>query len=101
MADDVAITAGAGTSVATDDISTTSTARHAQVVKISTGPDGVDAGMVAINAPMPVRAQCVEDCLAQILIEIKTQNVLLAEGLNVRSGQVEEIRSIFEESRSF
>lgn len=49
MADNVPITAGAGTSIATDDIAGT----HYQRVKVTFGPDGV-AGDVADANPLPV-----------------------------------------------
>lgn len=51
MADNVAITAGAGTSIATDDIGTVHYPRN----KIVVGADGVNDGDVAKANPMPTR----------------------------------------------
>lgn len=53
MADTVAITAGAGTSVATDDIGTV----HYQRIKLVHGIDGVNDGDVANVNPLPVSAR--------------------------------------------
>lgn len=50
MPDDVSITAGSGTTVATDEIG----GRHFQRVKPAFGADGV-AGDVTVDNPMPVR----------------------------------------------
>lgn len=50
MADNVAITAGTGTSIATDDIG----GIHFQRVKLALGGDGVDDGFVTAGTPLPV-----------------------------------------------
>lgn len=55
MADNVAITAGAGTSIATDDVSSV----HYQVIKVALGLDGVidtllDSGQQTMAASLPV-----------------------------------------------
>jgi hypothetical protein len=49
MADNVAITAGAGTTIATDDVGTV----HYQVVKLAVGADGA-ASLISSSAPLPV-----------------------------------------------
>ena len=51
MADNVAITAGSGTSIATDDIG----GAHYQRIKLATGADGTAAD-VSAAAPLPVAA---------------------------------------------
>ena len=50
MADDVPVTAGAGTSIATDDIA----GRHFQRIKLVHGADGVNAGDVSTANGLPV-----------------------------------------------
>lgn len=52
MADTVAITAGTGTAIATDDISSV----HYQRIKLVHGIDGVNDGDVALTNPLPVEA---------------------------------------------
>lgn len=52
MADNVAVTAGIGTSIATDDVSGV----QYQVVKIDVGGDGVASGPVSVSNPLPVTA---------------------------------------------
>lgn len=56
MADDVAITAGVGTVIATDDVSS----RHFQIVKLGVGADGSTPASVAEQAPLPVKAARLE-----------------------------------------
>ena len=51
MADNVAITAGSGTAIAADDVSSV----FYQRVKVATGPDGSVEGDVSLSNPMPVR----------------------------------------------
>lgn len=50
MADDVLVTAGAGTAIATDDIG----GRHFQRVKLVFGADGVNEGDAASGNPFPI-----------------------------------------------
>ena len=50
MADDVAITAGSGTTIATDEISS----RHYQRVKLVYGADGSNEGDTAVGTPYPI-----------------------------------------------
>lgn len=62
MADNVAITAGAGTSVATEDVSGV----HHQKVKVEYGPDGA-ATLVDAGTPLPVTDSALATALASIL----------------------------------
>ena len=57
MADNVAITAGSGTTVATDDVAGV----HYQIVKISTGALDAAGSPVSSANPMPVTATCAGD----------------------------------------
>jgi hypothetical protein len=57
MADDVAITAGSGTTVATDDIA----GRHFQRFKLTLGADGVNDGDISTANPMPAAGPAAHD----------------------------------------
>lgn len=82
MADGVQITAGAGTSVATDGIDdpgtpgVAGTTQHHQRVKIETGPDGA-ATDVSEFEPMPTNDEEAICLLRYILIELRVLNTLI------------------------
>jgi hypothetical protein len=65
MADDVAITAGVGTTIATDDVG----GRQFQRVKLDIGGDGVTTP-VLVTAPMPVQHQLNPTDLTEVAINI-------------------------------
>lgn len=73
MADNIAITPGAGASVATDEASTSgsTSAQHYQRVKLTTGPDGVAVGDASELYPVPVRSVDVNRLLIDILVELR------------------------------
>lgn len=65
MADDVAITAGVGTTVATDDVGS----RHFQRVKLDIGGDGVSTPVI-ITSPLPVQHQLNTTDLTEVALNI-------------------------------
>jgi len=79
--DHVPITAGAGTSIATDAIADADAAgvvRHYQRVKIETGPDGVAADVSNAN-PWPNRDLSVGQLLSAVLVELRVLTTMLAD----------------------
>jgi len=71
MADNVAITAGAGTSIASDDISGV---QH-QRVKIEWGVDGV-VNDVSASAPLPVTAPAADRATHSIAVALQTDAIM-------------------------
>jgi hypothetical protein len=67
MADNVAITPGAGASIATDDIG----GQHHQRVKVVIGADGVSNGDVSASNPLPV------DVTGELLEAMEAQRIAL------------------------
>lgn len=55
MADNVAITAGAGTTIAADEVTRNATSEKQQIVKIGFGIDGTHDGLAAETTPLPVK----------------------------------------------
>ena len=66
MADNVAISAGSGTTIATDEIG----GAHYQRIKLASGADGT-ASDVSADAPLPVGAQRTEDLLVLLSRVVK------------------------------
>lgn len=55
MADNVAITAGSGTTIAADEVTRNATSEKQQLVKVAFGVDGTYDGMAAETTPFPVK----------------------------------------------
>lgn len=66
LLDDVAITAGVGTAVGADAIGGT----NYQRVKLIHGPDGINAGDVAVANPLPIQHQLNPTDLSELAINI-------------------------------
>lgn len=55
MADNVTVTAGAGTTIAADEVTRNATSEKQQLVKLSFGTDGNYDGMASESTPLPVK----------------------------------------------
>lgn len=96
MADDVAITAGAGTSVATDDVG----GRHFQRVKVAFGADGVAADVHNDN-PFPVIERGIPTYFFSTTLAAGAQNKIYIDVFNATgSGKIAKLRGLYVVSNS-
>jgi hypothetical protein len=96
MADDVAVTAGAGTSIATDDIG----GRHFQRVKPAWGPDGT-ATDVSNDNPLPVVQRGLATYYYSTALAAGATNKIYIDIFNAAgSGKIVKLRGLYVVSNS-